>query len=173
MEGYAGRYAQQIDWLQKALSLSPDDTDLLIKLGNARIAAGSFKEAELPSQQAASILESGRDQSAGAIARANLVCAYLQEGNTEKAKAANDTVLEMSERKWGPDDPRTAIAIVNAAGIEAAQGHENSAEDLLQRALSSQDGSCPHGADRAFTLHFLGELYRQRGNYGGFRKGVE
>jgi tetratricopeptide (TPR) repeat protein len=164
MEGYAGAYREQIDWLERALRPRSDDPDILIRLGNAWMALGRFDDAEPYLQRAQQIWAARSDDAAGAMAQSDLACAYLQEGHVEGAKKTNDAALATLESKWGSDDPHAALALQNAAGIEFAMGHDRKAEDLLRRILRIQGKSCPDGAGRAWTQNFLGAVLRRRGD---------
>jgi tetratricopeptide (TPR) repeat protein len=169
LEGYAGAHAEQIKWLDRALQIGPDDPELLIEKGAALMALGKFGEAEAPLQH---VVESSADQSMVALAQDDLGCAYLRQGNYEKAKVLNDKALETWEKERGPDDGSVGWALTNAAGIEEAAGHGQQAEERLQQALKIQKESCPEGADRARTLNVLGALYRRWQFYGG-GEGIE
>jgi tetratricopeptide (TPR) repeat protein len=161
-EGYAGAFGDQIQWLRKALSLKADDSELLIKLGVAMMAMGKFSDAEGP----LGLVQSSPDQSAATLAQTDLACAYLQQGNSEKARSLNDAALAAAEEKWGPDDPRVAVLLANAAGIQDSLGNGSKAEEFFLRALKiEREDSCPGGAERAWTLNGLGAHYHRVGKF--------
>jgi tetratricopeptide (TPR) repeat protein len=159
MEGYAGARREQLKWYQKALALSPDNTDVLIRIGGAQMAMEKLGEAEASLRHAVS---SSSDQSLAALAQSNLACAYFLEGDYEKAKVTNDQALQVFERQGSGYIGNT---LANQASIEGALGRPQQAEEDFNRALSHQKKSCPDGADRAATLERLGVFYITRRNY--------
>ncbi len=157
MEGYAGDYVEQIEWLQKGLALAPHDSELLLKKGVASMARGRFEEAKAPLEQAAA----SEDRATAALAQTTLACGYLRQGNVSEAKAVNDQALAAVSNSG---DAYRGAVLTNAAGIADAMGDIRRAKELYLQALQLQSETCPEGAMRAGTLNGLGWLYDKSGN---------
>lgn len=162
MEGYAGAPAEQLKWIEKALALNPEDPELLIKKGVALMALGKPAEAESP---LGSALTLAPDLSVETLAAQDLACAYLEQGDREKAKVFSDRALLASRGLEGTDDPLFAKTLTNVGSIEASLGYDSRPEAFFREALKHQGEACPAGVDRAWTLRALGELHHTRRNY--------
>jgi tetratricopeptide (TPR) repeat protein len=98
--------------------------------------------------------------------------AIEQAGKLYKAERFQEALpllgktIDLSEREFGPDDPRIA-GLLNALGaLHSNQGRYAEAEPVYKRALAIREKALgPEHRDVAITLRNLAVLYSNQGRY--------
>ncbi|GAB4341597.1 MAG: hypothetical protein Fur0042_03170 [Cyanophyceae cyanobacterium] len=100
------------------------------------------------------------------------------QGLWSEAEQHYGDCLTITERRFGPGHPTTAVSLNNLAGLYKSQGRHGEAEPLYRRSLEIKERAL--GADHpdtAQSLNNLAELYRSQGRYGEaeplFRRSLE
>jgi tetratricopeptide (TPR) repeat protein/predicted Ser/Thr protein kinase len=65
--------------------------------------------------------------------------AYRRQGRYEEARAALHEALELAENELGSEHPRTAVALVNLANVDAQMGKHAQAREGYRRAIAIQE----------------------------------
>jgi len=90
----------------------------------------------------------------------------VREGKYRKALPLAEKAVEGRERRWGPDDPKTAGALQLLAHIHMALNHQRRAIPLYQRALGIREKALgPEAPQTADTLALLGKAYLEISEY--------
>jgi tetratricopeptide (TPR) repeat protein len=137
-EIYTGRYADAVGWYRKALSLRPDDPDLLNETALALMYVGQYAEAMPLFQQALTIREKGLGPEHPDVAQSlnNLAELYRTQGKYAEAEPLHRRALAIQEQALGPAHPDVARSLNNLAELYRAQGKYAEAEPLYRRALA-------------------------------------
>jgi tetratricopeptide (TPR) repeat protein len=84
----------------------------------------------------------------------------------QKALPLYQRVLEIHEKRLGPEHPEAAISLNNLAFVYERMGDYPKALPLYQRALEIHEKQLgPEHPDTATSLHNLAGLYESMGNY--------
>jgi len=87
-----------------------------------------------------------------------------QAGKYAEAAGAQQRVVQLTEKRYGPNDPQTAIALTTLADLYTAQNKYAEAEPLLKRAISIREkAKKPDNKELAQALDNLGSLYVKQG----------
>jgi tetratricopeptide (TPR) repeat protein/CHAT domain-containing protein len=94
------------------------------------------------------------------------VAQLYQAGQYPKATELAKQLVELSERKFGPDHPNLAVALNNLALLYDEQGRYPEAEPLYERVLTIDEKALgPDHPDVATALNNLAWLYYLQGRY--------
>ena len=100
------------------------------------------------------------------VALFNLLLLYTNQGADDKAIGVGGRDLELRERMYGRDDPRTADTLESLAFVRSRKSDNEAAVDLYERALTIRRA---HKATDAASLEKLfdaaGALYEKRAQY--------
>jgi CHAT domain-containing protein/tetratricopeptide (TPR) repeat protein len=89
-----------------------------------------------------------------------------QGGKYSEATDLAKHTLDLTERQFGPDDPKVATALNNLARVYRAQGRYAEAEPLYRRALAKYEKALgPDHPYIAAALNNLAVLYYTQGHY--------
>lgn len=93
--------------------------------------------------------------------------ALAQEGNFQEALPQAQKILEIREKRLGPEDPRVAGALQRVANLHMGLNQFRRAVPLYQRALAIREKTLGSEApETADTLARLGKAYTATGSYG-------
>ncbi len=87
----------------------------------------------------------------------------LEAGKLEEAARAFEKVLELAERKLGPDDPALAVDLNNLGEVYRRMGRLDRAAELLRRAIRLDEAAGGRGPALATSLNNLGLVLRAQG----------
>ncbi len=87
-----------------------------------------------------------------------------QAGKYPEATTAQQRVVKLTEKRYGPNDVQTAAALTTLADLYAAQNKFADAEPLLKRAIAIHEkAKKPDNHELAQALDNLGSLYIKQG----------
>lgn len=87
-----------------------------------------------------------------------------QAGKYAEAAAAQQRLVKLTEKRYGPNDPQTAAALTTLADLYTAQNKFAEAEPLLKRAITIHEkAKKPDNNELAQALDNLGSLYVKQG----------
>jgi tetratricopeptide (TPR) repeat protein len=87
-----------------------------------------------------------------------------QAGKYAEAATAQQRVVKITEKRYGPNSPQTAAALTTLADIYTAQNKFAEAEPLLKRAVSIREKpKKPDNKELAQSLDDLASLYVKQG----------
>ncbi|HMK35182.1 MAG TPA: tetratricopeptide repeat protein [Desulfomonilaceae bacterium] len=170
-----GKVEQAEKKFQQALYLAektygPTDARVahsLGSLGTSYAAQGRVIEAEALMRFSIDILErGGRNPTEQLSIVNNLASLYAARGRFHDAAIAHKKCLEISEKAFGADDPRTASALMDLAAAYASQENFAEAEPLVSRALQVYEKALgKENPQVAAALNNLGNISAARGKY--------
>jgi tetratricopeptide (TPR) repeat protein len=82
--------------------------------------------------------------------------AYRRQGRYDEARAALHEVLVLAENELGPEHPRTAVALVNLANVDAQMGKHAQARAGYRRAIAIQERV--YGPTHPIVANTIGNL---------------
>jgi tetratricopeptide (TPR) repeat protein len=153
-----GEYREAADSLRKALSLHPDDADLLNSLGGALYLLDDWSGAEPAMRRALAIDEATFGLEHPKVARDLNDLALLLQATNRRADAEPlfRYALAINERSLGPGDAEVARNLNNLALLLSETSRVADAEPLLRRALAINEKILgPEHPEVATTLNNL------------------
>jgi|GEM_PF-493425 esterase/lipase superfamily enzyme len=87
-----------------------------------------------------------------------------QAGKFAEATTAQQRLVKLTEKRYGPNDAQTAVALTTLADLYTAQNKFAEAEPLLKRAITIHEkAKKPDNGEIAQALDNLGSLYMKQG----------
>ncbi len=133
-------------------------------LGEFYRTEGRIEEAEAAFDQLVMIVEANEGTEM-IPAISHLALAYFIDGHYEQARKLLRKSAELSEKRFGPEDARTARVWSDLGVVHLAAGKAGRAEAPLRRALEIREKIEGAEADRAVTLGHLAKAYSARLHY--------
>ncbi|TVR95525.1 MAG: PEP-CTERM system TPR-repeat protein PrsT [Rhodospirillales bacterium] len=153
-----GGMQQSVAFMERAVTLSPEEAGLRARLGVLRMAAGDTGAAEQELQAALELDPQLKDTPEFQRAQAALALGYMREGKFDEALAVIRRELE--------SEPDSATWLVLSGGAYVGKGDAASARKAFERALELEPG-------RSDAANNLAQLEIQDGNVDAARAVLE
>ena len=141
--------------------------DVMVRLANARHAAGAFADAVALYELAVAVMEAlhGPDHPEVAAILAPLAVSYRALGANEQAEAVLARGLAIWEASVGLDHPVTIASVKPLALVRLALKKDEAALPLMQRLLAAYDADpATPPVDRVKLLKKLAQIHEARGD---------
>jgi tetratricopeptide (TPR) repeat protein len=150
-----GRYGDAAKAYERALQIRPGDQALLNNAGLSLLDAGDTRGAEADFQQALTANDKS-SPSTSVTTLNNLARLREAQGRYSEAEQYYRQALTLSQRVFGPNDPRTATVMNNLAGALESEDKSAEAEDRYKEALKIREAAL--GRDHPEVAQSLNNL---------------
>ncbi len=156
-------------YLEKRLSLEPDNYDYLTECGNFfLIYIADYKKAKEYITRSLDIArkENGEESNQVATSYNNIGFVYSSQGDYAKSLEYYHKSLSIFEKVFGPDHPDVAISYNNIGGIYSSQGDYAKSLEYYHKSLVIREKVFgPDHPDVAISYNNIGLVYSSQGDY--------